>query len=268
MSRGADQGRIKRESYSRIPEIMELPNLMELQKRSYEEFLQQDILPEDRKKVGLQAAFTSVFPIYDSNENSFLEFAGYSFGEPRYSVEDCQERDMTFAAPLKVTLRLVVREEDPETRVKKIKDIREQEVFFCELPLMTDRNTFIINGAERVIVSQLHRSPGVSFDDDDGKVHGSGKRLFTARVIPYRGSWLEFEFDANDLLYARIDRKRKILATLMMRCLGYNSDEKILALVLRQGKPARGRQAGRPHHRRPRWWTRAPARCWPRPTPN
>ncbi|HTA16714.1 MAG TPA: DNA-directed RNA polymerase subunit beta [bacterium] len=246
MARGADQGRIKRESYSRIPEIMELPNLMELQKRSYEEFLQQDILPEDRKKVGLQAAFTSVFPIYDSNENSFLEFAGYSFGEPRYSVEDCQERDMTFAAPLKVTLRLVVREEDPETRVKKIKDIREQEVFFCELPLMTDRNTFIINGAERVIVSQLHRSPGVSFDDDDGKVHGSGKRLFTARVIPYRGSWLEFEFDANDLLYARIDRKRKILATLMMRCLGYNSDEKILALFYeKESLPVEGKLAGR-----------------------
>jgi DNA-directed RNA polymerase subunit beta len=225
---------------------MELPNLMELQKRSYEEFLQEDILPEDRKKVGLQAAFSSVFPIYDSNENSFLEFAGYSFGEPRYSVEDCQERDMTFAAPLKVTLRLVVREEDAETRVKKIKDIREQEVFFCELPLMTDRNTFIINGAERVIVSQLHRSPGVSFDDDDGKVHSSGKRLFTARVIPYRGSWLEFEFDANDLLYARIDRKRKILASLMMRCLGYNSDEKILGVFYeKESLPIEGKLAGR-----------------------
>ncbi len=246
MSRGADQGRIKRESYSRIPEIMELPNLMELQKRSYEEFLQQDILPEDRKKVGLQAAFTSVFPIYDSNENSFLEFAGYSFGEPRYSVEDCQERDMTFAAPLKVTMRLVVREEDPETKVKRIKDNREQEVFFCELPLMTDRNTFIINGAERVIVSQLHRSPGVSFDDDDGKVHGSGKRLFTARVIPYRGSWLEFEFDANDLLYARIDRKRKILATLMLRCLGFGTDEKILGVFYdKESLPSEGKITGR-----------------------
>jgi DNA-directed RNA polymerase subunit beta len=245
MSRGADQGRIKRESFSRIPEIMELPNLMELQRKSYDEFLQGDVLPEDRKKVGLQAAFSSVFPIYDSNENSFLEFAGYSFGEPRYNVEDCQERDMTFAAPLKVTLRLVVREEDPETRVKRIKDIREQEVFFCELPLMTDRNTFIINGAERVIVSQLHRSPGVSFDDDEGKVHSSGKRLFTARVIPYRGSWLEFEFDANDLLYARIDRKRKILGTLMLRCLGYNSDEKILALFYEESLPVEGKLSGR-----------------------
>jgi DNA-directed RNA polymerase subunit beta len=246
MSRGADQGRIKRESFSRIPEIMELPNLMELQKRSYDEFLQLDVLPEDRKKVGLHAAFGSVFPIYDSNENSFLEFAGYSFGEPRYTVEDCQERDMTFAAPLKVTLRLVVREEDPETRVKRIKDIREQEVFFCELPLMTDRNTFIINGAERVIVSQLHRSPGVSFDEDDGKAHSSGRKMFTARVIPYRGSWLEFEFDANDLLYARIDRKRKILATLMLRCLGFTSDEKILALFYeKESLPIEGKLAGR-----------------------
>ena len=246
MTRGADQGRIKRESYSRIPEIMELPNLMELQRRSYDEFLQDGILPEDRKKVGLQAAFTSVFPIYDSNENSFLEFAGYSFGEPRYSVEDCQERDMTFAAPLKVTMRLVVREEDPETKVKRIKDIREQEVFFCELPLMTDRNTFIINGAERVIVSQLHRSPGVSFDDDDGKIHSSGKKLFTARVIPYRGSWLEFEFDANDLLYARIDRKRKILATLMLRCLGFGTDEKILGVFYdKESLPSEGKITGR-----------------------
>jgi len=246
MSRGADQGRIKRESYSRIPEIMELPDLMELQKRSYDEFLQLGVLPEDRKKVGLQAAFSSVFPIYDSNENSFLEFAGYSFGEPRYNVEDCQERDMTYAAPLKVTLRLVVREEDPETHVKRIKDIREQEVFFCELPLMTDRNTFIINGAERVIVSQLHRSPGVSFDEDDGKAHTSGRKLYTARVIPYRGSWLEFEFDANDLVYARIDRKRKILASLMLRCLGYGSDDKILDLFYeKEALPVEGKLAGR-----------------------
>jgi len=246
MSRGADQGRIKRESYSRIPEIMELPDLMELQKRSYDEFLQLDVLPEDRKKVGLQAAFSSVFPIYDSNENSFLEFAGYSFGEPRYNVEDCQERDMTYAAPLKVTLRLVVREEDPETHVKRIKDIREQEVFFCELPLMTDRNTFIINGAERVIVSQLHRSPGVSFDEDDGKAHTSGRKLFTARVIPYRGSWLEFEFDANDLVYARIDRKRKILASLMLRCLGFGTDDKILALFYeKESLPVEGKLVGR-----------------------
>ena len=225
---------------------MELPNLMELQRKSYEEFLQADVLPEERKKVGLQAAFQSVFPIYDTNENSFLEFAGYSFGEPRYSVEDCQERDMTFAAPLKVTLRLVVREEDIETKVKRIRDIREQEVFFCELPLMTDRNTFIINGAERVIVSQLHRSPGVAFDDDDGKTHSSGKKLFTARMIPYRGSWLEFEFDINDILYARIDRKRKMLATLLLRAMGYSSDADILALFYEnEALPTEGKLAGR-----------------------
>jgi DNA-directed RNA polymerase subunit beta len=230
MLRGAEQGRIKRESFSRIPEIMEVPNLMELQKKSYEDFLQAKVLPEERKNHGLQAAFLSVFPIYDTHENSFLEFASYSLGEPRYAVEECLERDMTYAAPLKVTLRLVVREEDPETKAKRIKDIREQEVFFCELPLMTDRGTFIINGAERVIVSQLHRSPGVAFDDDDGKSHSSGKKLYMARVIPYRGSWLEFEFDINDVLYARIDRKRKMPATLFMRTLGYSSDEKILEL--------------------------------------
>jgi DNA-directed RNA polymerase subunit beta len=246
MVRGAEQGRIKRETFSRIPEIMELPNLMELQRKSYEEFLQANLMPEERKKVGLQAAFQSVFPIYDTNENSFLEFAGYSFGEPRYSVEDCQERDMTFAAPLKVTLRLVVREEDPETKIKRIRDIREQEVFFCELPLMTDRNTFIINGAERVIVSQLHRSPGVAFDDDDGKTHSSGKKLFTARMIPYRGSWLEFEFDINDILYARIDRKRKMLATLLLRAMGYSSDAEILALFYEnEALPAEGKLVGR-----------------------
>jgi DNA-directed RNA polymerase subunit beta len=228
--RGSEIGRRQRHSFSVLSEIMEIPNLMELQKNSYDEFLQMDVLPEERKKTGLQAVFSSIFPIYDSNENSFLEFASYSFGEPRYTVAECQERDMTYAAPVKVTLRLVVRDEDPETKVKKIKDIREQEVFFCELPLLTERNTFIINGAERVIVSQLHRSPGVAFDDDEGKTHSSGKKLHMARLIPYRGSWLEFEFDANDVLYARIDRKRKMLASVILRAVGFSKDEQILEL--------------------------------------
>jgi DNA-directed RNA polymerase subunit beta len=228
--RGSEIGRRQRHSFSELSEIMEIPNLMELQKNSYDEFLQMDVLPEERKKTGLQAVFSSIFPIYDSNENSFLEFASYSFGEPRYTVAECQERDMTYAAPVKVTLRLVVRDEDAETKVKKIKDIREQEVFFCELPLLTERNTFIINGAERVIVSQLHRSPGVAFDDDEGKTHSSGKKLHMARLIPYRGSWLEFEFDANDVLYARIDRKRKMLASIILRAVGFSKDEQILEL--------------------------------------
>src|SRR5258708_3898829 len=228
--RGSDIGRRQRQSFSKIAEIMDIPNLMEIQKKSYDDFLQKDELPEERKKHGLQAVFSSIFPIYDAGENSFVEFASYSFGEPRYNVVECQERDMTFAAPLKVTLRLVVREEDPETKIKKVKDIKEQEVFFCELPLMTDKNTFIINGAERVIVSQLHRSPGVAFDDDEGKTHSSGKKLHLARIIPYRGSWLEFEFDINDIIYARIDRKRKMLATLLLRAIGFSSDAEILKL--------------------------------------
>jgi DNA-directed RNA polymerase subunit beta len=228
--RGFEVNRRQRQTFSQISEIMDIPNLMEIQKQSYDAFLQKDVLPEERKKSGLQLVFATGFPIYDSNENSFLEFASYSFGEPRYSVVECQERDMTYAAPLKVTMRLVVREEDPETKTKKIKDIKEQEVFFCELPLMTDKNTFIINGAERVIVSQLHRSPGVAFDDDEGKTHSSGKKLFLARMIPYRGSWLEFEFDINDILYARIDRKRKMPASVLLRAVGFSKDEQILKL--------------------------------------
>ncbi|MEW6517477.1 MAG: DNA-directed RNA polymerase subunit beta [candidate division FCPU426 bacterium] len=216
--------------FSKLPEIMEIPNLMEIQKKSYNDFLQKDIRPEERKNQGLQAVLQSVFPIYDFNNNSSVEFAGFTFGEPKYSEEECRERDMTYSAALKVTLRLVVREEDPETKVKRIRDIKEQEVFFCELPLMTSRGTFIINGAERVIVSQLHRSPGVSFDEDEIKTANSGRRFMVARVIPYWGSWLELEFDNNDLLYARIDRKRKILVTTILRAIGYTTQQKIIGL--------------------------------------
>ncbi|MBN1596437.1 DNA-directed RNA polymerase subunit beta, partial [candidate division FCPU426 bacterium] len=193
-------------------------------------FLQMDIRPEDRKNQGLQAVLQSIFPIYDFNNNSSLEFAGFTFGEPKYSEEECRERDMTYSAALKVTLRLVVREEDPDTKIKRIKDIKEQEVFFCELPLMTSKGTFIINGAERVIVSQLHRSPGVSFDEDEAKTASTGKRFMIARIIPYWGSWLEMEFDNNDLLYVRIDRKRKILVTTLLRAIGYTTQEKIIGL--------------------------------------
>lgn len=221
--------RVERESFQRIPDIMPVPNLIEIQRKSYEEFLQLDVSASKRENVGLQAVFHSVYPISDFNSLSSLEFVRYSFGEPKYTVPECQERDMTFAAPLKVLLRLIVREKDKDGN-KKIKDIREQEVFLCELPLMTERGTFIINGAERVIVSQLHRSPGVTFDDDEGKTLASGKRLFSARIIPYRGSWLEFEFDVNDILYVRIDRKRKIPITTLLRSLGYDTNEQILEL--------------------------------------
>ncbi|MCD4812162.1 DNA-directed RNA polymerase subunit beta [bacterium] len=216
--------------FNKIPEIMDVPNLMEIQKKSYNDFLQKNIRPEDRKNQGLQSVLQSVFPIYDFNNNSSLEFAGFTFGEPKYTEEECRERDMTYSAALKVTLRLVVREEDPDTKIKRIKDIKEQEVFFCELPLMTSKGTFIINGAERVIVSQLHRSPGVSFDEDEVKSASTGKRFMIARIIPYWGSWLEMEFDNNDLLNIRIDRKRKILVTTFLRAIGFTTQQKIISL--------------------------------------
>jgi DNA-directed RNA polymerase subunit beta len=209
---------------------MEIPNLMEIQKKSYNDFLQKNVLPEDRKNQGIQSVFQSVFPIYDFNNNSSLEFAGFTFGEPKYTEEECRERDMTYSAALKVTLRLVVREEEPDTKLKRIRDIKEQEVFFCELPLMTSKGTFVINGAERVIVSQLHRSPGVVFDEDQTKTQNIGRQFMMARIIPYWGSWLEIEFDANGLLYARIDRKRKILITAFLRAIGYTTQQKIISL--------------------------------------
>ncbi len=219
-----------RKYFNRLPEMMAIPNLMEIQKKSYDDFLQMEVLPEERKNQGLQSVFQSVFPIYDFNNNSSLEFAGYTFGEPKYSEEECRERDMTYSAALKVTLRLVVREEDEETKIKRIKDIKEQEVFFCELPLMTNKGTFIINGAERVIVSQLHRSPGISFDEDETKAQNLGRRFMVARIIPYWGSWLEIEYDNNDLMNVRIDRKRKILITTLLRAIGYTTNKKIIDL--------------------------------------
>ncbi len=223
-------GRRERLDFSRIPAIMEMPDLIEVQRKSYEAFLQQDVTVENRLDVGLHSVFTSVFPIWDYNEVSSLEFVSYQLLEPKYNVRECQERGMTYAVPMKVTLRLVIREQDPETGTKKVKDIREQEVFLCDLPMMTERGTFVINGAERVIVSQLHRSPGVAFDEDDGKLSVSGKKLYMASVIPYHGSWLEFEFDANGILYARIDRKRKFLATTLLRGWGFATDSDILQI--------------------------------------
>jgi DNA-directed RNA polymerase subunit beta len=223
-------GRRERLDFSRIPAIMEMPDLIEVQRKSYDIFLQTGVPADSFLDTGLQSVFTSVFPIWDYNEASSLEFVSYSLLEPKYTVRECQERGMTYAVPLKVTLRLVIREQDPETGVKKVKDIREQEVFLCDLPMMTERGTFVINGAERVIVSQLHRSPGVAFDEDEGKVSLSGKKLYMASVIPYHGSWLEFEFDAAGTLYARIDRKRKFLATTLLRGWGFATDSDILSI--------------------------------------
>src|SRR5574339_30625 len=213
-----------RRTFGRIKKIIDIPNLIEIQKRSYEEFLQKDVAPEARKDQGLQGVFKSVFPIKDFNETASLEFVSYSLGEPKYDVDECHQRDMTFAAPLKVTVQLVIWDVDPESGARSIKNVKEQEVYFGEIPLMTAHGTFMVNGTERVIVSQLHRSPGVFFDHDKGKTHASGKLLYSARVIPYRGSWLDFDFDHKDILYVRIDRRRKLPATVLLKALGYSME--------------------------------------------
>jgi DNA-directed RNA polymerase subunit beta len=216
---------IERKSYSKLREILEVPNLLEVPKESFREFLQAEIEPEKRKNVGLQAVFNETFPITDVHENYSLEFVKYILGTPRYSIKECQERNMTYAAPLKATLRLVIRE--PEGKDKKVKDIIEQDVFLGEMPVLTATGTFVINGAERVIVSQLHRSPGVFFDEE---TNPNGKRLFSARIIPYRGSWVEFNIDANDIMYVYIDTRRRLPVTTLLRALGYSTDLEIIKL--------------------------------------
>ncbi len=205
-------------------EVAEMPNLIEVQKESYDQFLQMKEPVGGRATEGLQSVFKSVFPITDFTGQSVLEFVRYEFETPKFDVEECQQRGMTFAAPLKVTLRLIVFEIDPDTQAKSVKDIKEQDVYMGDIPLMTKNGTFVVNGTERVIVSQMHRSPGVFFDHDKGKSHSSGKILFAARVIPYRGSWLDFEFDAKDLIYARIDRRRKLPVTTLLYALGLDAE--------------------------------------------
>ena len=214
-----------RKSFGRIPEAVQMPNLIEVQRSSYEQFLQREVRHADRRDQGVEAVFKSVFPIKDFNERAVLEYVSYEFEEPKYDVEECIQRDMTFAAPLKVKLRLIVFEMEEETGAKSVKDIKEQDVYMGDIPLMTDKGTFIVNGTERVIVSQMHRSPGVFFDHDKGKTHSSGKLLFAARVIPYRGSWLDFEFDAKDIVYVRIDRRRKLPASTFLMALGMDGEE-------------------------------------------
>ncbi len=214
-----------RKSFGRIPEAVQMPNLIEVQRSSYEQFLQRETRVADRVGEGIEAVFKSVFPIKDFNERAVLEYVSYEFEEPKYDVEECIQRDMTYAAPLKVKLRLIVFEVEEETGARSVKDIKEQDVYMGDIPLMTDKGTFIVNGTERVIVSQMHRSPGVFFDHDKGKTHASGKLLFAARVIPYRGSWLDFEFDAKDIVYVRIDRRRKLPATTFLMALGMDGEE-------------------------------------------
>ncbi len=225
MSSIVSENRRVRKDFSKIVSPVEIPNLIELQRKSYEKFLQADAPANRRDNSGLQAVFKSVFPIEDFNRTASLEFESYVLERPKYDVGECRQRGMTFAAPLKITVRLVVYEVEEETGTRNIRDIKEQEVYMGEIPLMTDAGSFIINGTERVIVSQLHRSPGVIFDHDQGKSHSSGKILYSARIIPHRGSWLDFEFDHKDVLYARIDRKRKLPATIILRAFGMSTQE-------------------------------------------
>jgi DNA-directed RNA polymerase subunit beta len=214
--------------FGKIHEVAEMPNLIEVQKQSYDQFLMVEEPEGGRLDEGLQGVFRSVFPIRDFGERAQLEFVRYAFELPKYDVEECQQRGMTYAAPLKVTLRLIVFDVNEETGARSVKDIKEQDVYMGDMPLMTSNGTFVINGTERVIVSQMHRSPGVFFDHDRGKTHSSGKLLFAARIIPYRGSWLDFEFDAKDIVYVRIDRRRKLPVTTLLYALGLD-DEEILA---------------------------------------
>ncbi|MEL6523396.1 MAG: DNA-directed RNA polymerase subunit beta, partial [Pseudomonadota bacterium] len=213
-----------RKYYGKISEALQMPNLIEVQKSSYDLYLKSGDGPTPTDGEGLMGVFQSVFPIKDFNETAVLEFVKYELEKPKYDVEECQQRDMTYSAPLKVTLRLIVFDVDEDTGAKSVKDIKEQDVFMGDMPLMTQNGTFIVNGTERVIVSQMHRSPGVFFDHDKGKTHASGKLLFACRIIPYRGSWLDFEFDAKDLVYARIDRRRKLPVTTLLYALGLDQE--------------------------------------------
>ncbi|MFT6530667.1 MAG: DNA-directed RNA polymerase subunit beta [Limimaricola cinnabarinus] len=213
-----------RKYYGKIREVLEMPNLIEVQKSSYDLFLKSGDQPTPTDGEGIKGVFQSVFPIKDFNETATLEFVKYELEKPKYDVEECQARDMTYSAPLKVTLRLIVFDVDEDTGAKSVKDIKEQDVFMGDMPLMTQNGTFIVNGTERVIVSQMHRSPGVFFDHDKGKTHSSGKLLFACRIIPYRGSWLDFEFDAKDLVFARIDRRRKLPVTTLLYALGLDQE--------------------------------------------
>src|SRR5690554_3990202 len=212
-----------RKDFSKLPSVMDVPYLLSIQLDSFRDYLQMETAPEDRRETGLHAAFKSVFPIVSYSGNAALEYVSYRIGEPVFDVKECQLRGVTYAAPLRVKVRLIIY--DKESSNKAIKDIKEQEVYMGEMPLMTENGTFVVNGTERVIVSQLHRSPGVFFDHDKGKTHSSGKLLYSARVIPYRGSWLDFEFDPKDSVFVRIDRRRKLPASILLRSLGYTSEQ-------------------------------------------
>jgi len=214
-----------RKNFGKRPTILDVPYLLSIQLNSYRKFLQTAVSEKDRQNIGLHAAFQTVFPIVSYSGNAALDYVSYRLGEPVFDVKECQIRGLTYAAPILVKVRLIIYDKEASGANKPVKDIREQEVYLGEMPLMTDHGTFVINGTERVIVSQLHRSPGVFFDHDKGKTHSSGKLLFSARIIPYRGSWLDFEFDPKDSVFARIDRRRKLPVTIILRALGLNNEE-------------------------------------------
>src|SRR5512132_2585893 len=219
-----------RKSFAKRAAVLDVPFLLATQINSYAEFLQSEVAPDTRREMGLQSAFRSVFPISSHSGNARLEFVSYALGEPPFDVVECQQRGLTFASPLRAKVRLTIM--DREAAKPTVKEVKEQEVYMGEIPLMTRNGSFVINGTERVIVSQLHRSPGVFFEHDRGKTHSSGKLLFSARVIPYRGSWLDFEFDPKDILYFRVDRRRKMPATILLKAIGL-SPEQILAHFFR-----------------------------------
>src|SRR5436309_15768111 len=217
---------LKQISFGKLDQGMQMPHLLDIQTRAFEALLQLDAASHDREDIGLERVFKDLFPISDVHENFSLEFVRYNLGEPKYSVEECIERDMTYSAPLKATLQLVVMEEVGETvKTKRPKNIIEKEVYLGELPILTPLGTFVINGAERVIVSQLHRSPGVVFEES---IHPNGQRLFSARIIPFRGSWVEFTIDIHDVIYVHIDKKKKFPATALLRAFGYGTNADVL----------------------------------------
>ncbi|MBT8364412.1 MAG: DNA-directed RNA polymerase subunit beta, partial [Deltaproteobacteria bacterium] len=214
-----------RKSFGKIKKIVEIPDLIGMQRDSYQRFLQMGVPPEKREDIGLQAVFKSVFPIKDFTGSASLEFVSYRFAEIKHSEEECVHRGMTYELPVRITVRLVVYDTDKDTGVSNIRDIKEQEIYFGTIPLMTAKGTFIINGTERVVVSQLHRSSGVFFDHDKGKSHSSGKIIYSSRIIPVRGSWIDLEIDPKDIVYIRIDRRRKFPVTVLFKAFGYSTED-------------------------------------------
>jgi len=214
-----------RKNFGKLKEILSIPNLIEVQKKSYREFLTPSDQKEPILQKGLESVFKTVFPIEELSDKATLEYVSFRLEKPKFNVEECRQRDLTYSSSLKPTLRLVIYDIDPEKNTKQILSAKEQEVYMGDIPLMTPSGTFVINGVERVVVNQMHRSPGVFFDHDKGKTHASGKLLFNCRIIPNRGSWLDFEYDAKDLLYFRIDRKRKLPITTLLYAIGYKKKE-------------------------------------------